>query len=743
MQARSPLEMPVQVHIGEESSSSSNSILFAYCYLCQRATSEPLVKNPTNHRKVLGYVSERAAFGDPIYSKIEERLVGLNVKTLTSSAATFHSSCYRKTVHVGNYKKIREQYYKLHPRKRPSMKKTNKIENKFNTSQCLFCNGQRSSKSNRLVTGRVAFENVEQLLLHCQNKPISAETQKLVLFCSSPMKPMKVTSHSSCWKKHIVKAVGNISLLPMTPEDLAQDEFLFYVREKLSFCDSISFCVLHRCFLTIREKYKVDNVVSSKAVKELIKEKLGDNIIIRRKKKGGLEYLSLAANVKQCFVKKSMEEAIFLNDQLNASPQYSLRSRKATEGKNLETPQLASMGVISAFPDELLLKIFQYLNTEQLGTSVLPVCRRWRDVGRDPILWKEIILKRDETNCRKSVVSLIRTCPELRVLRITESSNSSPPDVCDIVKAVATHCPRILELSFPHRPAVCKSTLQLLAANCPDLETIDFSNFISSAVVVDPNFLLPLVKLKKLNRLNVGHTRFFFGDAFLRELAENYSSVEHLDVAGYLFQDDTYRYLLSKIAGRIKSLAISPSILTKGFRFIVQCRGLEELHLKVGFHATSCEQQLSCLQSLTNLRSLRLQFVDLSHHAGLCQLFREPAFAKLEVVELTGYHDNVSDCFMNLMSITMPFLRELTLSSLVLVTDAGLGRVLQRCHHLKKLTLVDMDGLRGTAFDKHCRVLQSLHTLHILRCPRITSQVINELKMKKFFKDVNIIWQPC
>ncbi|XP_018012289.1 uncharacterized protein LOC108669462 [Hyalella azteca] len=742
MQARSPLEMlPRPQHIREDGS-SSNSVLFAYCYICQRVTSEPLVKNPTNHRKVLGFISERAAFGDPIYLKIEEKLQGLNAKTLASCSASFHGSCYRKTIHAGNYKKIKEQYYKINPRKRPAPVKKQPAKVK-ESSFCLFCHRKHNSKKNALIVGKLASKDFGCLQSFVKTQAVSLEVRKLFLICSNAMKPVQVVSHEVCWKKFIVRHVGNLHLKPLTPEDIANDEFLFYIKEKLTLSESISLPVLHRTYEWFRRKHSLPlTSVTRRSLKNLILSELGDSVVINKRTKRTCESLRFARRAKESSIKKSIREIALLDDALNTTSILDrLRSRKSCIE---EAPQSCD-GVVNKFPDELLLKIFRNLTTEELGRSVVPVCSRWRNVGRDPILWKDIILKRDEPERRKSFVSLLRSCRELRSLKIPESSNVHPPDISEIIQAVSSHCPRLVELRCPHRPAVPQTILQQLANNCLDLEIVDFSQFISTDLLIDPDFLLPLVKLKKLNRIQVGHSRFFFGDNFLRELANSSQSrtIEHIDVAGFLFSDDTYRYFIRRVSSKLKSLAISPSILTKGFGFIVQCIGLHELHLKVGYHATSCENQLSTLRNLINLKTLRLEFVDLSHNAELVQLFREPTFAKLEVFELISYHDNVSDYFLNLLSFTMPYLKELTLRSLVQVTDEGLSRLMQRCQNLTKLTLIDMDGVRGRAFEQHARDLPNLRTLRIVRCPRITSMLVNEFRVRKFTKNINIIWESC
>lgn len=412
-------------------------------------------------------------------------------------------------------------------------------------------------------------------------------------------------------------------------------------------------------------------------------------------------------------------------------------------GSDSLAPLACTKSVASLLPDEILLKIFSHLTTEELGKSVIPVCNRWRDVGYDPVLWQHVVLHRDELDRRESVLTLLRRCPSLQSLTIEKSASASPPDVSDIISVVSQICPQLSKLRASHRPTLSTSLLTQLVDNCPDLRIVDLSHFIDPNISINPLFLSPLTFLKKLEYLDIGHTRFISGSLLVHQIAQNCKSLEKLNIAGYLMEDSTYRILTMKIAARIKSLAISPSINTKTFSFITHCVALEDLFLKVGYHATTCEQQLSSLRSLRNLRVLRLQFVDHKHDREISQLFREPSFASLETIELSGYHDDISDHLLNLISSTMPNLKNLTLNSLIRVTDIGLSRVLQQCRKLERLVLIDMDSIAGICVEKQTRFLSSLKYLQITCCPRFTSLFANQLRMKKALKNLSITWESC
>lgn len=329
MQARSPLEMPFRIHTGE--ADAENSVFFAYCYICQRVTSEPLVSNPTDHRKILGFISERAAFGDPVYCKINKKLHYLTVETLTFSKASFHGSCYRKTVHAGNYKKIRDHFYTLYPRKRPTSKKLNISQRKSLDSRCLLCNGHYSNNKSSVVVGNVLPEHLSKLQDLTKTKETFNEVHKLFLVCLSSNKPLQVASHESCWKKHIGKILPSVTLKPMLPGDVVLQELVHYINEKFTLCDSIDLSLLMRTYQAIRSKYKLtSSFISLKSFKHFIKSKLGDDIIIRTiDDKFIVECSPSSSYHESSFGDKSAEECLLLlcGHLKNIKPHYDLRSR--------------------------------------------------------------------------------------------------------------------------------------------------------------------------------------------------------------------------------------------------------------------------------------------------------------------------------------------------------------------------------------------------------------------------------
>ena len=86
--------------------------------------------------------------------------------------------------------------------------------------------------------------------------------------------------------------LGNIAMKPVKPHDLAVDEFIKYVKDKFTISQLISLALLQRAYANILGKYKLKPIANRKSFKALLKSKLS-NIDIRKKRKSSVEMVSL------------------------------------------------------------------------------------------------------------------------------------------------------------------------------------------------------------------------------------------------------------------------------------------------------------------------------------------------------------------------------------------------------------------------------------------------------------------
>ena len=95
--------------------------------------------------------------------------------------------------------------------------------------------------------------------------------------------------------------------------------------------------------------------------------------------------------------------------------------------------------VINVLPEEILLRIFEYLSYKQL-MQVVCVSKRWRMIGETPTLWSEFPLS--VTNGNMLVIPMILKYRRLELLK----EISVEAELWEFVKRAIWHHPNIVTL---------------------------------------------------------------------------------------------------------------------------------------------------------------------------------------------------------------------------------------------------------------------------------------------------------
>ena len=176
----------------------------------------------------------------------------------------------------------------------------------------------------------------------------------------------------------------------------------------------------------------------------------------------------------------------------------------------------------SYLPDELIVKIFSYLNTEQLSRHALPVCRKWRQIAKEPTLWRTI-----DFHCRPQLESLtllwvLRKTPGLRKLVLRGRTNITHAEVA----ILSEMCPLLNNIDFGFCDDLNCDMIHTLVENCKELRKLN----IEGCDKIDHNCVKCLSKCKKLSCLNFSHC--LLQDESLIHLAENLSQIVSLNLDG-------------------------------------------------------------------------------------------------------------------------------------------------------------------------------------------------------------------
>ena len=140
------------------------------------------------------------------------------------------------------------------------------------------------------------------------------------------------------------------------------------------------------------------------------------------------------------------------------------RVTTALKPPGLERQDIWSLRHINSLPREILLLIFRFLNARELKTAIV-VCKTWRDVGEDPVIWKHYKLVVSNVEVETGYLQTILAFSRFTSIQHLEvngyGQNAKMPVNNEIYKSI-------------FNSAVSKLTLK----HC-DLTELDFASFSS------------------------------------------------------------------------------------------------------------------------------------------------------------------------------------------------------------------------------------------------------------------------
>lgn len=127
--------------------------------------------------------------------------------------------------------------------------------------------------------------------------------------------------------------------------------------------------------------------------------------------------------------------------------------------------------------DELVLKIFSYLNSADLSACAA-VCHRWESLAWEPVLWRTIALCGENTCGDKAVRCVLRrlcgrtrtgACPEVQRLFLSDGTKISDKGLT----ALARRCPELTHVQLHGSPNITNAAISELVSRCPNLNHLD------------------------------------------------------------------------------------------------------------------------------------------------------------------------------------------------------------------------------------------------------------------------------
>lgn len=201
--------------------------------------------------------------------------------------------------------------------------------------------------------------------------------------------------------------------------------------------------------------------------------------------------------------------------------------REERERKEREAAErMVELETIHCLPEELMMSIFGMLDLEDLAKSVIPVCTRWRRLGRDESLWSRATLRYDPL--AESPDDFIRALGAAPVLGALEYIADGAPTREDVAKALAKGCRRVLSLRL--LPCLSENLLWIILDRLADhLQRLE-------VFVTDLGVLACIGGMDNLRSL-VLHGEISFVSDKLSRLGSGCPLLTELDLGGLRFND--------------------------------------------------------------------------------------------------------------------------------------------------------------------------------------------------------------
>ncbi|XP_054859728.1 F-box/LRR-repeat protein 12 [Eublepharis macularius] len=295
---------------------------------------------------------------------------------------------------------------------------------------------------------------------------------------------------------------------------------------------------------------------------------------------------------------------------------------------------------LSALPDSLLLRILELLPPrDRLGGA--RVCRRWRRLVQDKLLWRHTDLTSYKMTS-KLLWHLLRNHlrGNLRTLRARGSLHSvrkqevfSPA----LMQALGKQCPNF------HHLCLTETDLRSLPYDCmpPSLTTLELSRCeIPSAWFQAPDSSQPPQAFPRIQRLIIRNV-----PAFSNQHLANIASQGTLKT---LILSDTYRVTdggiqtAAPLLGDLESLSLRQCNIGDSATHFIGRHMKRLRHLDLSGSSSLTDTGLPCLSSLANLEELHLQACcGLSPEAVTATCQALPRLKRLDLSR-TGFNDRTT-----------------------------------------------------------------------------------------------------
>lgn len=361
---------------------------------------------------------------------------------------------------------------------------------------------------------------------------------------------------------------------------------------------------------------------------------------------------------------------------------------------------------INFLPREILRYIFSFLNVQELGRSVEPVCVAWRDLAKDPTLRTRLLFLKKHID-GESIKKLLAGAPLLRILELRYREDGQ-----DLLLQAAACCPRLKELTIKNCSGLTAVVFRALVEYCSHLQSLTI--VCSHTHTCERECLHLTAGFVHLQHLSLIWCKEL-DDQSLIAIAKHCQSLKYLQILMRRtsnIHDNSVIFLMESLGHSLKVLFIDSEKLTDTFYLSLQaCAYMEQLILPSCNEMT--DQGLPGIMGLKHLTWLKMHGCQQLTPVGLRSLFKDGRFPQLIHVDLNTC-GGLDDSVLEAMAGCCPLLRHLSLGWATEISNVGMSAIIAYCPRLRVLELISINMLTSAIFLTIPTALPDLLFLHLL-----------------------------
>ncbi|KAL4230606.1 hypothetical protein ACF0H5_010983 [Mactra antiquata] len=382
----------------------------------------------------------------------------------------------------------------------------------------------------------------------------------------------------------------------------------------------------------------------------------------------------------------------------------------------------AGSSIFDMLPEELIVKIFSFLTTEELCLHAAPVCRKWRSISHDHSLWKSLDFSVNPLLSSLNFLWVIRRAPLLQRLIVSGRACLTHPEV-----AIFTECCQFLEdIDFGFCNNLSCEMIRTVSDNCTHLKRIN----VEGCEKVDYRCSGYLARCCELTHINLSHCTAIC-DRSVSLISRKLPNLLSINLDGIdSITDSAVDVIVSQHCEHLQEIELDGAEISDiGIQHLSLCKQLKCLELS--FAECLTDQALEYIQELKNLEVLRLRKgYDLSDEA-ISKLFKTGSLSKLQCLNLSECSRITDEVVLDIVQACGVTLKDLSLSWCWSITDKGLISIVDHCCNMENLDLLGIDKIRGDCLDRIPEEMSKLKYLDLRQCNRIVDSLIVDVVRRK------------